>query len=51
MRLVILALGAWLVHRQMWNNLRPLIVTKSKQIRVHSLASKLLDQALESKHG
>jgi hypothetical protein len=34
---IILALGAWLVHRQMRNNFRPLLVIKPKQIRIHGL--------------
>jgi hypothetical protein len=47
---VVLALGARLVTRQMQNNLRPLLVIKPKQIRIHGLGLQAVDQALESKH-
>jgi hypothetical protein len=43
---VILALGSGLVRRQMRNDLRPLLIIKPKQIRVHGLGPLTLTRPL-----
>jgi hypothetical protein len=40
-----------LVCRQKRLDLRPLLIVEPKQMRFHRLASKSVDQPLESKHG
>jgi len=48
---IVLALGAWLVHRQVRNDFLPLLVTEPEQVRVHGLGLHQVDQATEPKHG
>jgi hypothetical protein len=48
---IIVTCGAALIGRQMRRDLRPLLVAEPKQIGVHGLASRAVDQTLESTDG
>jgi hypothetical protein len=48
---VIMSLRATLIGRQMRDDLRPLVITEPKQVRLHRLASESVDQAFKSTHG
>src|ERR1700730_10035574 len=48
---IVLACRTWLDLRQIWFDLRPLLIAEPKQMRIHRFAPEPVDYPLESKPG